>query len=279
MSDLQAKIAAAKAAKAAETASAGTVVTEGTDTPKPEGGLVEGGTVLPEGATVLTDTGAATPEEVADMMLLEGYQSASLPADVLAKLMENQEFAGLSGPITEETTAQDVIDDLQAKRAKVLEGKLEMPLEAIDKVISTISSTSDSLIYEEQLRQEQKELDELKARADAEVESIMQAGGDVAYTAPLNNITARQIGDYRYIPGEVDYDFSGINLDLLVVTAKVADDMKHIRELLASHNITIARMNPFAGAQLTTAVAMLDHNISLAMEAYSHEVTLRDAEG
>lgn len=284
MTTLAQKIAEQKAQQAA--ALAAQQQTPGSDDPKLEGGTatldtgkVEGGTVLQEGATEVTGTGAPTLAEAEGTMPLEGYQSASLPPEVLAKLMESQEFAGLSGPITEDTTAQQVVDDLQVKRQEVLEGTREMPLEMIDKAIATINSTSDNLIYEEQLRRENEEHERIKAEADEEVARIAEAGGDVAYTAPLQNVTARAVGHYGYIPGEVDYDFSTVDLGTLPVLRTLIDDMQDLRELLASHNINIARMNPFAGSQIDAAVKKLDYNITMAQECYTLTVEANDAEG
>lgn len=260
MSDLQARIAAAKAAKEAEAA--------GTD-PKPEG------TVSQDGATEGTDTGAGTQGaatlgdllDVADGPKVDddNYQAVSLPADVLAKLMANQEFQGLTGPITEDTTAEDVIADLQNTRIAVVSGESDIPLENLDKAIAVITATSDSLVYEEQLRQEQIENDRLKAEADAEVARILAEGGDIAVTEDMRprSLIARPIGDYSFILGEKEYNFTVDELQPLSAVHATVEHLKNLRQTLASQNINIARMNPFAGSEINSAVEAIDYHITL----------------
>lgn len=280
---LQEKMAASIAAKKQSEAA-------GTETSKTEGAVLEGSAST--STTELTGTGDTTLEstEVLDQLTAEDqalaallnnedthvgeYQAAALPPEVLAQLMEKQEFAGLTGPITEDVTAEDVIQNLQASRDKVVAGKLEMPLEVIDRAIHDIRSTSDALMYDEQLAKEVAEQQKIRVQAEEEVNAIALSGGDVAAT-PLVTKVLRVPGDYSYIPGETILA-EDINLDKYIVMQETADNLKNARQLIASHLITIARLNSYAASQLNDVVVLLDSDIARLEASVNYE---KEAEG
>jgi hypothetical protein len=263
MTSLKDKMAATLAAKQLAAADSQTqaaqTTTEGTDTD----GTTQEGAVTIE---------SLTAEDSVDLQVTgssELYQAASLPVEVLESIMSKQEFAGLTGPIVEGSTAENTISELQAARAAVMEGSSSMPLEAIDRAINEIQSNSDALMWEQHRQKEDEEHQLRVAESEAQVLAISLAGGDVAAVPVLPTSRTRQAGDYSFIYGEKDATGIDANItDPLSVVGTTFKFLSGVRSLLAAHNTTIARMNPFAGSQINDTVVQLDSYLTALADCY-----------